>query len=109
MNCEPTTSTQGYAWLPLAGVTVAFVMLNGMKWSELYHEEGRIAGMARIFVVLAILIALASFAGAAVILEKMLSADTGYKWSGISCFVGTMLLMLSAFGMRFGTLPPADI
>ena len=57
----------------------------------------------------AILIALASFAGAAVILEKMLSADTGYKWSGISCFVGTMLLMLSAFGMRFGTLPPADI
>lgn len=29
-----------------------------------------------------------------------------YSWSGVSCFVGTVMIAFSAMLMRFGTIPP---
>lgn len=111
MDCGPTSGTVGYAWLPLAGATVSFLMINGMKWSELRDDDDqpRVAAMARIFLIFALLIGIVSFAGSAIIMsDKFLRADTGYKWAGISCLIGTLLVLGSGFGMRLGTLPPAD-
>lgn len=86
-----------------------------MKWSELRADElasdNATAAKARIFLLLALAIALASLAGAAVLMSEKflsLSTDASYHWSGISCLLGTLFIILSAFLMRAGTLPPAD-
>lgn len=63
---DSVTETQGYAWIPLLGATIVFLMINGMKWSEL-REDGmndpRTAAKARIFLIAALFIACGSIAG----------------------------------------------
>lgn len=39
---------------------------------------------------------------------RFLSRGDPCAWSGISCFLGTLLVLLASFVMRFGTLPPSD-
>ena len=97
-----------YAWLPLLGAMVAFLMLNCMMWSELQDNprQPTVAGKARVFLLLAIFVLLASLAGSVfVMVDKFLGKPETYQWAGISCFVGTLLIALAAFVMRFGTLP----
>lgn len=81
-----------------------------MKWSELNDEvtgDSATAVKARIFLIFTLLIAIASMAGAGFIMaDKFLRVDGTYKWSGVSCFAGTMTILASAFLMRFMTLPP---
>lgn len=102
-------ATQGYSWLPLAGASLAFIMLNGMKWSELNEEsvaDPRTAAKARIFLLLTLFIAMGSIAGGGVLMgTQFLNKGDPCAWAGISCFLGTLLILLSAFGMRWGTLP----
>lgn len=114
--CSATASTQGYAWIPLFGATLVFLMINGMKWSELRADDlmgdNRTAAKARVFLLFALLIACACMAGAAIIMsDKFLrvAAEPGvYTWSGVSCFVGTLMILAATFLMRFGTTPPPD-
>lgn len=110
-DCGATSSTSGYAWLPLVGATIVFVMLNAMRWSELNDDvtgDTSAAIKARIFLIFTLLIAIACMAGSGFIMaDKFLRVDGTYKWSGVSCFAGTLTILASAFLMRFTTLPPA--
>jgi hypothetical protein len=50
-DCSNASGSAGYAWLPPFGATLAFVMINGMKWSDLRGEPGscvvRATGLGR--------------------------------------------------------------
>ena len=97
--------------LPLFGVTITFIMLNGMKWSELRDEnaggEASVAAKARIFLMAAMSIGIACIAGSAFIMaDKFIKSKDGCQWAGVSDFVGTMVILFAAFLMRWGTLPP---
>ena len=84
-------------------------MINGMKWSELRDDLGdnSTSAKARLFLMSAMAIAIASMAGSAFIMaDKFLKSHDGCQWAGISDFIGTMLILFAAFFMRFGTLPP---
>lgn len=108
-NDAAASATAGYSWLPLFGATLAYIMVNGMKWTELKDDyvDSRVAAKARIFLLSALLIMIGSMAGAAVLMvDKFLKDDGSYKWAGISSFVGTMLIILATWIQRFGTLPP---
>ena len=39
---------------------------------------------------------------------RFLSHNDPCAWTGISSLLGTLLILLAAFVMRFGTLPPSD-
>ena len=68
------SATQGYAWLPLFGATIVFVMINGMKWSELDEDsvaDPRVSAKARIFLIVALFIACGSVAGSGVLMGNM--------------------------------------
>lgn len=117
-ECDMTNSTAGYAWLPLVGATLVFVMLNGMQWRDLNDDitdDTKAAIKARIFLIFTLLLAVACMAGSGFIMaEKFLKAQddptvTIYKWSGVSCFAGTFTILGAAFLMRFTTLPPANV
>lgn len=62
------SATQGYAWLPLAGATLVFMGVNGMKWSELRDDtvsgDARAAAKARVFLLVLLFVACACIAGA---------------------------------------------
>jgi hypothetical protein len=64
-----------------AGVTIAFAMVNGMKWSELRDDltgDAKAAAKARIFLLFALLIVISCVAGSGYIMsDKFLRADTG--------------------------------
>lgn len=106
-----TTASSGFAWLPLFGATLVFLMLNGMKWSELDENnvtDPRTSAKARIFLVVTMFLSFACIGGSAFLMvDKFLRVEGAYQWAGISCLVGTLVILLSAFTMRFGTLPPA--
>jgi hypothetical protein len=89
---------------------MVFVMLNGMKWSELDENnvsDPRTTAKARIFLVFTMFVAFACIGGSAFLMvDKFLRQEGSYQWAGISCLVGTFIILLSAFTMRFGTLPP---
>ncbi len=100
-------STSGYAWVPLFGATLFFCMINGMKWSELSDEavmDPRTSAAARIFLIVSLFIAFACVAGAVFIVIDFVRAGA-YQWAGISSLVGTLIIIMGAFVMRFGTLP----
>lgn len=112
-DCGPTDETKGYAWLPLFGATISFFMINGMRWSELRADDltgdNRTAAKAKLFLLFALFIGMICVAGAGFLMGvRFLKSDTAYHWSGVSCFVGTMMILLSAFIMRAGTKPPTD-
>lgn len=70
-NKDMVNATQGYAWLPLLGATLVFVMINGMKWSELRDDglvDSKAAVKARIFLLFALFIACGSLAGSGFIM-----------------------------------------
>ena len=103
-----TAVAAGYSWLPLFGASVAFFMVNGMTWGELQDNEAQpaTAAKARIFLLCALFVLIASMAGAAFIMvQKFLQVSGSYQWAGISGLVGTMLLAVATFVMRFGTIP----
>jgi len=103
-----SAAAASYAWLPLLGALAAFLMINCMMWGELQDNprEPTVAGKARVFLLLALFVLIASVAGAAFIMvDKFLSHADSFQWAGVSCFVGTLLIALAAFVMRFGTLP----
>lgn len=106
-----SVNAQGYAWLPLFGATMVFLMLNGMKWSELDENnvtDPRTSAKARIFLVFTMFLSFVCIGGSAFLMaDKFLRAEGAYQWAGISCLVGTLTILLSAFIMRYGTLPPA--
>jgi uncharacterized membrane protein len=107
-NDDASRAAQGYAWLPLFGATIAFVMINAMMWSELRDNERAptVAAKARIFLLVALFVMMASIAGAAFIMvDKFLARNGTYQWAGISVLVGTLLVSLATFVMRFGTVP----
>jgi hypothetical protein len=103
-----SAAAASYAWLPLLGAMIAFLMVNCMMWGELQDNprEPTVAGKARIFLLLALFVLMASVAGAAfVMVDKFLTHPESYQWAGISVLVGTLLIALATFVMRFGTLP----
>lgn len=64
---------------------------------------------ARLFLLFAMIIAIASIAGSGFVMsEKFLSQSNQYNWAGISCLVSTLVITASAFFMRFLTLPPSE-
>lgn len=107
-----SSGAAGYAWLPPAGASLFFLMLNGMKWSELSDEsvaDASTAVKARVFVIFALFVAFACTGGAAFILvDKFLRVDGSYQWAGIATLVSTLVITLAALVMRIGTLPPAN-
>jgi Uncharacterised protein family (UPF0220) len=106
-----TSQTAAYAWVPLFGATIAYVMLNGMKWSDLKGDFGdeSTAVKTKIFLLFTILIAFGCIAGSAALMQqKFLAVSGAYNWAGISVFVGTMVILCGAFLQRFGTIPPSE-
>ena len=126
-------ATQGYGWLPPFGATITFVMMNGMRWSELREDitgDTSAAAKAKLFLILSLFIACGSVVGAAVLMvsymctgmrlcmadslawlsqsNKFTSAAAGdiTPWTGISCLVSTLVIILASWIMRLGTLPP---
>ena len=80
-----SVAAASYAWLPLLGAMVAFLMINCMMWNELQDNprQPTVAGKARIFLLLALFVLMASVAGAAFIMvDKFLSRDGAYNWAG---------------------------
>lgn len=112
LNDATSNKAAGYAWLPLFGASLVYLMINGMRWSELRDDmvaDPRTAAKARIFLIFALFVAMACVAGAVFIMvDKFLSVEGTYAWAGISTVVGTLLILLAAFVQRFGTLPPSD-
>jgi len=106
-----SSGAAGFAWLPPAGASLFFLMLNGMKWSELSDEgvvDGSTAVKARVFVIFALFVAFACTGGAAfIMIDRFLRVDGSYQWAGISTLVSTLVIVLAALVMRVGTLPPA--
>jgi hypothetical protein len=90
--------------------------MNGMKWSELRDDDAletqaSTTCKARVFLIFSLLIAVACVAGSGFIMSDKFLKDTlanNYAWSGISCFAGTLVVLLAAFVMRAGTVPPTD-
>mmetsp|Transcript_28183 Transcript_28183/g.78904 ORF Transcript_28183/g.78904 Transcript_28183/m.78904 type:complete len:166 (-) Transcript_28183:121-618(-) len=101
----------GYHWLPGLGVTIAFIMINGMKWEELSGDslggdDSAIASKARCWLIAAMLIGLGCIAAALFIMvEVFVRGDSLTEWTGISVFVQCLLIFLSAWVMRFGNTP----
>lgn len=69
--------------------------INGVLWSDLNETYGSVAAKTRAFVIAAIMIGLASIAGAVFIMaDKFLQHDDAYKWAGISVFVQCLLIFV---------------
>jgi len=105
---EASKGSASYAWLPLLGAVIAFLMTNCMIWSELQDNprQPSVAPKARLFLLLALFVLVGSMAGALFIMvDKFLSKPGSYIWAGVSCFLGTLLIALATFVMRFGTIP----
>lgn len=80
-----SVAAASYAWLPLLGAMVAFLMINCMMWGELQDNprQPTVAGKARVFLLLALFVLMASVAGAAFIMvDKFLSQTGAYNWAG---------------------------
>jgi len=126
-------ATQGYGWLPPFGATITFVMMNGMRWSELREDvtgDTTAAAKAKLFLILSLFIACGSVVGAAVLMvsqcawafdcawrtaltwlsqsNKFTAAEDITPWTGISCLVSTLVIILASWIMRIGTLPPSE-
>ena len=106
----PSNSAVGYAWLPLFGATVFYLMINGMRWSELRDDgmgdEGA-STKAKLFLLFSFLIALGSITGAVFILMRVFPGPD-CREPGICTLAGTLAVMLGAFIQRMGTLPPTE-
>mmetsp|Transcript_148369 Transcript_148369/g.360166 ORF Transcript_148369/g.360166 Transcript_148369/m.360166 type:complete len:155 (-) Transcript_148369:144-608(-) len=99
----------GYHWLPGLGVTIAFVMINGMRWQELSDENPSVATRARCFLISALVIALACISVSLFIMvEVFINDDTLATWTGISVFIQCLLIFVAAFVMRAGNMPASD-
>lgn len=110
-DCTLSSSSAGYAWLPPFGATLALIMVNGMKWTELRDDvtgDSKTAAKARLFLLFALLILVISLGGSAFVMERFLRQDGAYTWSGVSCFVSTMLIVAGTFIMRLFSLPPSE-
>lgn len=70
-SCDAARATRGYAWLPLLGATLSFIMVNGMRWSELRDDvaDASTTAKARIFLIFALLIDIAVLAGSGFIVS----------------------------------------
>jgi len=80
-----SAAAASYAWLPLLGAMVAFLMINCMMWGELQDNprQPTVAGKARVFLLVALFVLMASVAGAAFIMvDKFLSQSGAYNWAG---------------------------
>mmetsp|Transcript_14679 Transcript_14679/g.51109 ORF Transcript_14679/g.51109 Transcript_14679/m.51109 type:complete len:152 (-) Transcript_14679:125-580(-) len=98
----------GYHWLPGLGCTIAFVMINGMKWEELSDDTPAVATRARCFLISAMIIALGCIAASLFIMvEVFIRDDAATQWTGIAVFIQCLLIFVSAFIMRFGNMPEA--
>lgn len=61
------------------------------------------------FLVLGLIVGLGCIAAALFIMvEVFLNVSGAYSWAGISVFVQCLLIFVSAFVMRFGTMPSSD-
>mmetsp|Transcript_1433 Transcript_1433/g.2956 ORF Transcript_1433/g.2956 Transcript_1433/m.2956 type:complete len:152 (+) Transcript_1433:130-585(+) len=102
----------GYSWLPGVGTTLCFLMINMMSWSQLSDDMNqRGMCMARAFLFSAMIIGLGCISVALFIMvnEYLNGGDeVGTKWPGIALMIQNLLIFVSTFIMRFGTMPSQD-
>lgn len=100
-NSPGASETQGYGWLPPFGAvssaasacggtpsqpvesrqTLAFVMMNGMRWSELRDDNSlgdpKTAAKAKLFLISSLFVAFGSVVGAAVLMVRATPGSAG--------------------------------
>ena len=105
-----TAGVSGYSWLLPLLALLAYLLINGMSWTQLVDEESGTRARARLFLLLAVFIQLAALAVSGLIMgTQYLDKESGVnKWSGISIFASVFLITLAAWGQRLATLPPKD-
>ena len=115
-----TTDVAAYAWLPGAGMSIAFVMLNWWPFElldlgqdEMTRQEYNNPGMAewvyRSVLLVTIVVKFLCLTGAIVIMVVCyLTADDAStpegKYPGVMVFISNLLIFVSAFIMRAGTI-----
>lgn len=77
-----------------------------MLWADLSDVESGAAPRARAFLIFAMLLSMGALAWSLFIMvDKFIDNDAvTYKWGGTSVFVSNMLLFISAWIMRVGTM-----
>lgn len=111
-DCSAVSGSVGYAWLPPFAASVSFIMLNSFRWTELRDDisgDSSTAAKARIFLLFTLLIAILGIGGGAyVMVDRFLNVSGTYHWTGVSCFISALGIVLSGFFMRGLTLPPSE-
>ena len=117
-------SVSGEQYLPGIACTLGFFMINCIDWGTLsaddfsYHNAGSAKCKARAFVVLAVLLELSGIVGAIVIIVETYSpqlkadaesacndkGETCSLWPGIAVLIQAVVIFVSTFIMRMGTL-----
>lgn len=107
-----TQSVSGYSWILIVCNILAYLMINGMAWSQLIDEDSSTTTRARLFLIFAVVIQLVvlcmgGFVLGTVYLSKEHSGMVD-AWGGVSIFVSNLLIALACWGQRLATLPPKD-
>ena len=92
---------------------VAYLLLNGMRFSELVADSDDMPGVAArarlllIFVVVlqCVILAVSCYVMASVYLDNVTGPE---QWAGISLFLSQLLMAAGAWTQRLATLPKRD-
>jgi len=107
-----TTSVSGYSWILIIISLLSYVMINGMSWTDLVDEERSVSGRARLFLIFSVLLQAGALTTAAIVMGTVYLDEKNQgkvqEWSGISLFLGNMLVAFGCWFQRLNTLPPRD-
>ena len=108
---ETVLRTSAYSWLVGLGMTIALIMINTVPWDRLNADDdafhgGGVACKTRTYLIFSFLLLLGSMAGGIYVYihEFASNADEDYKYGGTCILAQAILILISTFVMRIGTV-----
>lgn len=109
---NPTVQrTSAYSWLVGVGMTIAFIMINTVPWDRLNADDDAfkgdgIAWKTRVYLIFSFLLLFGSMAGGLFVYVNEFASNSteDYKYGGSCILAQSILLVISTFLMRAGTI-----
>ena len=89
-----TKEALGYSWIPGVLTTIAFVLINGLLWSDMTHEERGARVKARLLLVFAILMQLGSVIWVVYMLAEQYTSADPYTFGGVALILQIALIIV---------------
>jgi ABC-type enterochelin transport system permease subunit len=112
-----TSAVVGYSWLFPVLMTVAHVMVNGLRFSDLVksaEDEPGVAAKTRVFLIIAIVLQIVVLAVCGYVMgQEYLSVKSAedapkFTWGGVSLFTSQVVMFVAAWMQRLFSLPPSE-